>query len=224
MSPPLGPVVDATPRPMPPHEPIAGHYVTLEPLQAEHAPELWRAAQGADDSWAYLGYGPFATEAAMAKVVADLAGQKERMFWAVRPRTTGRVSGFLALLDIQPRNAAIELGSIWFAPSLQRTAAATEAMFLLLRLAADTLGYRRLVWKCNALNAASRRAAERLGFSYEGRHRMHMVVKGRQRDTDWYSIVGDEWPRCRQALEAWLEPGNFDADGRERRSLAELRL
>ncbi|HET8997227.1 MAG TPA: GNAT family protein, partial [Acetobacteraceae bacterium] len=104
-----------------------------------------------------------------------------------------------------------------------RSTAATEAMFLLLHLAADECGYRRLVWKCNALNAASRRAAERLGFSYEGRHRMHMVVKGRQRDTDWYSIVGDEWPRCRDALRAWLAPGNFDAEGRPRRSLASLR-
>lgn len=112
MSPPLGPVVDTTPRPMPPHDPIEGRTVTLEPLRAEHTPELWRAAQGADDSWAYLAYGPFASEPAMAQVVAELAAQKERLFWAVRPRSTGLASGFLALLDIQPRNAAIELGSI----------------------------------------------------------------------------------------------------------------
>ena len=106
---------------------------------------------------------------------------------------------------------------------MQRTRAATEAIFLMLKLAADELGYRRLVWKCNALNAPSKRAAERLGFTYEGRHRMHMVVKGRQRDTDWYSIVGDEWPRCRDALLAWLDPANFAADGTALHGLAELR-
>jgi RimJ/RimL family protein N-acetyltransferase len=136
---------------------------------------------------------------------------------------TGAVSGWLSLLDIQPRHASIELGSIWFSPRMQRTRAATEAMFLLLRLAADDLGYRRLVWKCNALNAGSKRAAERLGFTYEGRHRMHMVIKGRQRDTDWYSITADEWPRCRDALAAWLDAGNFAADGTALHGLAELR-
>jgi RimJ/RimL family protein N-acetyltransferase len=132
-------------------------------------------------------------------------------------------SGWLTLLDVQPRHAVIELGSIWFSPGLQRTTAATEAIYLLLRHAADDLGYRRLAWKCNALNAPSKRAAERLGFTYEGRHREHMVVKGRRRDSDWYSIVEHEWPRCRAAFEAWLDPENFSADGRAKRGLAELR-
>ena len=145
------------------------------------------------------------------------------MLWAVRPVTTGVVSGWIALMDIQPRNAAIELGNIWFAPRMQRTRAATEAIFLMLKLAADDLGYRRLVWKCNALNAPSKRAAQRLGFTYEGRHRMHTIVKGRQRDTDWYSIVGDEWPPCRDALLGWLAPGNFGSDGTALHGLAELR-
>jgi RimJ/RimL family protein N-acetyltransferase len=126
-------------------------------------------------------------------------------------------------MDSQPKHASIELGSIWFSPRMQRTRAATEAIFLPLRLAADELGYRRLVWKCNALNAPSKRAAERLGFTYEGRHRSHMVTKGRLRDTDWYSIVADEWPRCRDALAAWLDAGNFGADGTALRGLAELR-
>jgi len=155
--------------------------------------------------------------------VMDFAATHDPMLWAARPVSTGVVSGWLALMDIQPKNAAIELGQIWFAPRMQRTKAATEAMYLLLRLAADDLGYRRLVWKCNALNAASKRAAERLGFTYEGRHRMHMVVKGRQRDTDWYSIVGDEWPRCRDALLSWLAPDNFAADGTALHGLADLR-
>ncbi len=220
---PLGPEVDATPRPLPARVPIRGNYAVLEPLHRRHAADLWRVAQGADESWAYMGYGPFASAEAMARFVADAAATHDPMMWAVRPVTTGVVSGWLALLDIQPKHAAIELGSIWFAPVMQRTRAATELMFLLLRLAADDLGYRRLVWKCNALNEPSRRAAERLGFTYEGRHRMHMVVKGRQRETDWYSIVGDEWPRCRDAMLAWLDPGNFAPDGTARRSLAELR-
>jgi RimJ/RimL family protein N-acetyltransferase len=159
----------------------------------------------------------------MARQVADLAANRDRLFWTVRPHPSGRASGWLALLDIQPRNASIELGSIWFSPRLRRSPAATEAMFLLLRLAADQLGYLRLVWKCDALNAASKRAAERLGFTYEGRHRMHMIVKGRSRDTDWYSIVAAEWPRCRDALAAWLDPANFTQDGAQRFRLEELR-
>jgi RimJ/RimL family protein N-acetyltransferase len=221
--PPLGPAVDATPRPLPARTPIRGQYVSLEPLHRRHAEELWHAAQGADDSWTYLGVGPFATAEAMARTVADYASVHEPMFWAVRPVATGVVSGWLALADIQPKNAAIELGNIWFSPRMQRTRASTEAIFLMLKLAADDLGYRRLVWKCNALNAPSKRAAERLGFTYEGRHRMHMVVKDRLRDTDWYSIVGDEWPRCRDALLAWLDPANFGSDGTALHGLADLR-
>jgi len=224
MPPPLGPEIDTTPRPLPARVPVQGRYVVLEPLHVRHAPELWEAAQGADDSWAYLGCGPFASGQAMARYVGDFAAEQDRVAWAVRPIDSGRASGWLTLLDIQPKNASIELGSIWFAPCMQRTRGATEAMFLPLRLAADELGYRRLVWKCNALNAPSKRAAERLGFAYEGRHRMHMVIKGRQRDTDWYSITVDEWPRCRDALVAWLDPANFAADGVARTGLRELRL
>ena len=220
---PIGPEVDSTPRSLPARVPIRGQYVSLEPLHRRHAAELWQAATGADASWTYLGYGPFPSREAMARHVMELATTHDPMLWAVRPVSTGEASGWMALLDIQPRNAAIELGNIWFGPRLQRTRAATEAIFLLLKTAADDLGYRRLVWKCNALNAPSRRAADRLGFTYEGRHRMHMVTKGRQRDTDWYSIVGDEWPRCRDALLAWLDPVNFAADGTALRGLAELR-
>lgn len=220
---PIGPEVDATPRPLPARVPIRGRYVVLEPLHRRHAPELWQAAQGADESWTYLGQGPFASADAMARYVAEFAAQHDPMVWAIRPVTTGEVSGWAALMDIQPKHAAVEIGNIWFSPRLQRTRAATESIFLLLRLAADELGYRRLVWKCNALNAGSKRAAERLGFTHEGRFRSHMVVKGRQRDSDWYSIVGDEWPACRDALLAWLDPANFDAGGTARRGLAQLR-
>jgi RimJ/RimL family protein N-acetyltransferase len=220
---PIGPEIDATPRPLPARVPIRGKYAVLEPLHRRHAAELWQAAQGADETWTYLGNGPFPSQEAMARAIGEMAAVHDRIPWAVRPVSTGLASGWLSLLDIQPHPASIELGNIWFSPDMQRTRAATEAMFLLLRLAADDLGYRRLVWKCNALNAPSKRAAERLGFVYEGRHRAHMVVKGRQRDTDWYSIVGDEWPRCRDALLAWLDEGNFGPDGTAKRGLAELR-
>lgn len=222
-NPPVGPIVDTTPRPLPARVKIAGTHVTLEPLHVRHAPDLWRAAQGADDSWAYLGQGPFPSLEAMTRYVGEFAAGHDPMVWAVRPVATGLVTGWLALMDIQPRNAAIELGNIWFGPAMQRTRASTEAMFLLLRLAADDLGYRRLVWKCNALNEPSRRAAARLGFTYEGQHRSHMVVKGRLRDTDWFSITDAEWPSRRDAILAWLAPANFAPDGTARQSLAALR-
>ena len=225
---PIGPEVDPTPRPLPARVPIRGRQVVLEPLHRRHAPELWQAAQGAQGgagaaSWDYMGYGPFATEAALEAQVADMASQHDPMAWAVRPVSTGVVSGWLTLMDIQPKNAAIEIGNIWFAPRMQRTRAATEAMFLLMRLAMDDLGYRRLVWKCNALNEPSRRAAGRLGFTYEGRLRAHLVVKGRRRDTDYFSILDEEWPRCRDAMVAWLDDANVGPDGTTRQGLAEIR-
>jgi RimJ/RimL family protein N-acetyltransferase len=142
------------------------------------------------------------------------------MAWAVRPLRSGRVQGWLTLMDIQPGNAAIEIGHIWFAPAMQRSRAATEAMFLLMRHAMDDLGYRRLVWKCNALNAPSRAAAARLGFVYEGTLRAHLVVKGRRRDTAYLSILADEWPARRDAIAAWLDDANWDHAGAPRRSLS----
>ncbi len=223
---PIGPEVDPTPRPLPIRVPIRGQYVVLEPLHRRHAAELWQAAQaeGGRESWDYMGYGPFADEAALAGFVAEFAANHDPAPWAVRPISTGLVTGWLTLMEIQPRNAAIEIGHIWFAPAMQRTRAATEAMFLLMRVAMDDLGYRRLVWKCNALNAPSRRAAERLGFTYEGTLRANLVVKRRRRDTAFFSIIEDEWPRCRNALLGWLDASNFSTDGTARRGLAEIRL
>lgn len=222
-SPPVGPEVDTTPRPLPVRAKLRGVHVELEPLHVRHAPELWDAAQGANDSWAYMGYGPFGSLAAMTAFVGDFATQHDPMAWAVRPVATGVVSGWLTLMEIQPKNAAIELGHIWFSPRMQRTRAATEAMFLLLRLAADDLGYRRLVWKCNALNAPSVRAATRLGFTYEGTLRAVMTVKGRRRDTAFFSILAEEWPAARDRLLAWLDPANFAPDGTALRSLGEIK-
>ena len=227
LTPPLGPKVDATPRALPARVPIRGQYVVLEPLHRRHAAELWLAAKAgdpaADASWAYLGYGPFATASDLEAFIADLATGHDPMAWAIRPVTTGLASGWITLMDMQPRNAAIELGNIWFSPALQRTRAATEAMFLLLRLAADDLGYRRLLWKCHALNAPSRRAAERLGFSYEGTLRADKIIKGRLRDSAYFSILEDEWPACQDALLGWLDPKNFAPNGTALRGLAEIR-
>ena len=222
---PIGAKVDATPRSLPVRAKIRGRYAVLEPLHRRHAAELFAAGQrlGGPESWDYMGYGPFQDEAALAAFVADFATQHDPAAWAVRPVATGVASGWLTLMDMQPKHAAIEIGNIWFAPAMQRTRAATEAMFLLMRNAMDELGYRRLVWKCNAMNAPSRRAAERLGFTYEGTLRAHLVVKGRQRDTAFYSILSDEWPRCRDALLAWLDDANTAPDGSTRQSLAALR-
>ena len=220
---PVGPLVDATPRPLPARVRLRGQYVELEPLHVRHVAELWDAAQGGDASWTYLASGPFGTEAEFGRYVAAFATTHDPMAWAIRPVATGVASGWLTLMEMQPANAAIEIGHIWFAPRLQRTRAATEAMFLLLRLAADELGYRRLVWKCNALNAPSRQAALRLGFQFEGVLRATNVVKGRSRDTAYFSILAEEWPRCRDALAAWLDPANFDAGGTARQGLASLR-
>jgi RimJ/RimL family protein N-acetyltransferase len=221
---PIGPEVDTTPRPLPARIKLRGTHVELEPLHVRHAAELWDAAQGADESWTYMGYGPFATQADMTSFVGDFATTHDPIAWAVRPVATGVVSGWITLMDIQPKFAAIELGNIWFAPRMQRTRAATEAMFLLLRLAADDLGYRRLVWKCNALNAPSCRAAERLGFTYEGRLRANYVIKGRLRDTAFYSILQDEWPAHRDRILAWLAPSNFAPDGTALTSLRATEL
>jgi RimJ/RimL family protein N-acetyltransferase len=215
----VGPRVDATPRPLPARIPHRGGAVDLEPLHIRHVPELWQAMQGAEASWAYMGYGPFESEAALRGFVGGFATTHDPMAWAARPHRTGTVDGWLTLMDIQPGNAAIEIGNIWFSPRMQRTRAATEAMFLLMRHAMDDLGYRRLLWKCNALNAPSRRAAERLGFAYEGTLRAHMVTKGRRRDTAMFSILDEEWPACGAAIEAWLAPSNFAPDGSARRPL-----
>jgi len=144
------------------------------------------------------------------------------MVTAVRDLATQRAGGMVSYLNIEPKASSIELGHIWFGPAMQNTAAATEALFLLLRHALDDLGYRRVEWKCDALNAASRRAAVRLGFAFEGIFYQHRVVKGRNRDTAWFALLDGEWPSIRANFETWLAPDNFDAAGRQRRSLGAL--
>jgi RimJ/RimL family protein N-acetyltransferase len=225
---PVGPLVDTTPRPLPPRGvKLRGTYVELEPLHPRHAEDLFRSAEAGtprgDASWTYLGYGPFGSAAELTRFLGEFCAQADHVAWAVRPVATGLASGWLTLMNIEPKNAAIELGNIWLGPPMQRTRAATEAFLLPLKLAADDLGYRRLVWKCNALNAPSIRAALRLGFIPEGVHRAAMTTKGRRRDTAWFSILADEWPRARDAIQAWLAADNFAPDGTAKRGVAEIR-
>jgi RimJ/RimL family protein N-acetyltransferase len=220
---PVGPHVDPWPRPLPARIPFKGRYVSLEPLEVSHADALYEAALGEDASWTYMPFGPFPTRGAMEQFIAVQAARHDPMFWAIRPAAMGIVSGWLSLGDIEAAHAAVEIGHIWFAPRMQRSAAGTEAIFLLLSYMADALGYRRLVWKADTFNAASISAAARYGFVPEGVLRAHRVVKGRRRDSATYSITADEWPSRRDAMRAWLAPENFAADGRALRSLASFR-
>lgn len=208
----------------PAREPLEGELVRLEPLDPErHGADLFESATGAEDSWYYLPYGPFASEDEFMRWLRAHAATADPMAFAIVDRETGKARGIATFMSLVPEHGVIEIGHIWLSPSLQRTRQATEAIYLMARHAFDDLGNRRLEWKCDAANAASRRAAERFGFVYEGVFRQHRVVKGRNRDTAWYSITDGEWPRCRAAFEVWLAPSNFDADGRQRRSLGEIR-
>ncbi len=214
---------DWTPPPVPPHEVMDARFATLEPLSAaRHGEALWDAARLSHDrDWTYLPVGPFREEAAFRSQIETQEASRDPLYFAILSRETGRAEGFCSFLRIAPAAGSIEVGFIWMGPRLQRTPAATEAMFLMMRRV-FALGYRRYEWKCDALNAPSRSAAQRLGFSYEGIFRQAVVVKGRNRDTAWYAMVDGEWPRLREAFEAWLAPENFTEAGQQRRSLSDL--
>lgn len=202
---------------------LTGMYAQVEPLRpAEHYQELWDAAQGHDAIWDYLPYGPFATPEALYSHLRTGAAQHDPVFYTIRDGRDGTAAGVASLMSIRPEMGVIEIGHIWLAPSLQQTREATEALFLLMRYAMDDLGYRRLEWKCNALNKASRGAALRLGFAFEGIFYQALIVKGHNRDTAWFSILDSEWPLIRENFETWLAPENFGPDGRQRVSLGEL--
>lgn len=204
--------------------PLEGDLVRLEPVHpARHARDLFEASHRADGIWTYLAYGPFDTLASFTTWLEARAASKDPLFYALVDRQAGVARGMASYMRIAPADGVIEIGHIWFAPPLQRTRQATEAIFLLARHAFDDLGYRRLEWKCDSLNAPSRRAAERFGFTYEGVFRQHMVIKDRNRDTAWFSIIDSEWPSRRAAFEQWLAPSNFDLAGQQRRTLAEVR-
>ena len=222
------PVGFAVPGWTPPQPParatMEGRYCRLDPLDPQaHAAPLYQAnAQNADGGmWTYMGYGPFDNLESYSKWVKSVAGGKDPLFFAIVDRASGKAVGVASFLRIDPANGCIEVGHLAYSPLLQRTPAATEAMYLMMDNA-FRLGYRRYEWKCNALNAPSRAAAQRLGMSYEGVFRQATVVKGRNRDTAWYSVTDAEWGALRDAFVKWLAPANFDAQGRQRTALSAL--
>lgn len=224
---PVGFAVDWRGAAAPLHETIEGARCRLEPLStAAHSESLHAAfAEDRDGAnWSYLPYGPFDSAEDYAVLVRDFEAMGERgetLFFAIVDRERETPIGVASLLRIDPAMGSIEVGHLCYAPALQRTAMSTEAMYLMMRRVFDDWGYRRYEWKCHALNAPSRAAAERLGFRYEGTFRQQRVDKGRNRDTAWFSITDDEWPGLRDAFEAWLDPANFEA-GRQKRRLGEL--
>jgi len=209
-------VIDWTPVPAPAPSELRGRHVHLRPVSVDDADALYNASRD-PAIWAYLPYGPFASVDAMRARLAEIEGSRDPLFYTVVRE--GQPQGIVSYLRIDAQHGSIEIGHIWFGTPLQQTTAATEAIYLLGAYAMDELGYRRFEWKCNALNQKSRRAAERFGFTFEGVFRNHMVVKGRNRDTAWYSITDEEWPAIRAAFEAWLAPGNFDEQGVQRQPL-----
>ena len=222
----LGERVDWTPPARPGPGPIEGRLVWLRPVHpAADADPLFRASHppaGDPEHWTYLPYGPYDDADGLRERLEECAGSADPLFFTIELVSDDRPAGIASYLRITPEHGVIEIGHIWFGAELRRSAAATEAIFLLAREVFDRLGYRRLEWKCNALNEASRSAAERFGFRFEGVFRKHQVVKGRNRDTAWYAITDDEWPPLRAAYEEWLAPENFDADGRQLRALRDV--
>ena len=222
----MGELVDRPPAQPPRPTVLRGRHVLLRPLRpTEDAEALYADSHppaAPDGLWTYLFTGPYGDVAALQGDLEEMARSEDRLFFTLARLQDERPAGIASYLRITPDHAVIEIGNILFGVSLQRTTAATEAIYLMAAHAFDELGYRRLEWKCNALNAPSRRAADRLGFRFEGVFRHHMIVKGRNRDTAWYAITDEEWPAVKAGLQAWLAEANFDAQGRQRVSLAAL--
>jgi RimJ/RimL family protein N-acetyltransferase len=205
---------------------LNGALVRLEVLDSSrHTESLFASSHvaGAERLWDHLPYGPFAGEEEFTAWLKEREASADPLFFAVVDWESMRARGMASFMRMVPEHGVIEIGHIWFAPAIQRTRQATEAIFLLASHAFDELGYRRLEWKCDSLNEPSRRAAERFGFTYEGTFRQHMVVKGRNRDTAWFSMTDGEWPLRRAAFEDWLSSENFDGAGRQRQSLSDVR-
>lgn len=223
---PIGePLPEWTPRPQPERVTLSGRFCRLEPLDcARHYEDLLAAYGSAEDGrdWTYMFSGPFSAPA-LRDYLTQAEASRDPLHFAVIDLCSGRASGTLALMRIEPAHGVIEVGHVAFSPALKRTPLSTESHFLLMRYAFDELGYRRYEWKCDSLNEPSRKAAQRLGFSYEGVFRQAIVYRGRSRDTAWFSIIDGEWPALRQAFESWLNADNFDEAGVQRHSLSNLR-
>ena len=201
---------------------LEGRFCRLEKLELGHSQELFDALR-ADESgalWTYLPESPPVDLSELSAWVEQASGKRDPAFYALIERSSGRCLGRAAYMRIAPTAGSIEVGSILYSPSLQRTPVATEVMYLMMQHAFDELGYRRYEWKCDSLNEPSRRAAERLGFTCEGIFRQALVYKGRNRDTAWYAIIDRDWPAIRQGFEAWFDPANFDESGQQKHALA----
>jgi RimJ/RimL family protein N-acetyltransferase len=223
---PVGPIVNPLPPGTSPDlRPLPGRWMRLDPLNVErHGQSLWNSINGKDDGgalWTYMSFGPFNSQESFNAWLKERQAQKDAWFYAFVNRATGEALGMGAFMRADPANGAIEIGSIWLSPALQRTREGTEAIYLMMRHCFDDLGMRRLEWKCDALNAPSRRSAHRYGFTYEGTFRQHFIIKGRNRDTAWFSMLDIEWPKVCTGFEAWLAESNFDAGACE---IAKLQL
>lgn len=222
----LGVELDWKPVSPPARSPLPGRRVLVRPVQpavdAEPLYQLSHLPEGDPAIWRYLFDGPYESPAALRRHLDDVRDLDDPLFFTLVRLPSGEAQGVASYLRITPEHGVIEIGNIWFGPPLARTAAATEAIYLLISHAFDELGYRRVEWKCNALNRASRRAAERFGFRFEGVFHQHLVIKGRNRDTAWYAITDQDWPPVREGFRAWLADENFDGTGAQRRGLGEV--
>ncbi|KNH31924.1 GNAT family N-acetyltransferase [Pantoea vagans] len=220
------PMPDWQPRPLPQHQVFTGEVCRLEPFSvARHAEALFEAWALAEDGrdWTYLPAGPFTERPAWQAYAAQLEMSRDPLHFAVIDLATDQAVGSLSLMRIQPEHGVMEVGHVMFSARLKQTRMATEAHFLLMRYAFETLGYRRYEWKCDSCNAPSRKAAARLGFRYEGDFRQAIIYKGRSRDTSWFSLIDSEWPQVKKGLQRWLAEDNFTADGQQREKLEALR-
>ena len=219
---PVGEPVDTTPAKRPGPVTLQGRFGRIEKLQASHAADLWAVFAGHDEAWTYISTdGPFTNAEEFAAFIAKRAAAADPYAYAIID-DNGRAVGYFTLMEIRPDMRVIEVGHVLYSPALQRKPLGTEAQYLLARYAFETLGYRRYEWKCNALNAASRRAALRYGFTYEGTFRQHLIAKGRNRDNAWFSMLDSEWPQRKANFERWLAPENFTAQGKQILSLSAM--
>lgn len=223
---PIGePILGWKPASTPPRTPMEGRFCRIEPIDIDrHGHDLFTAlhADESDGNWTYLPYGPFFTEAAFRDWMATTCLDDDPLFHTIIDGSSGKAAGVASYLRTLPNVGVIETGHIHYSPRLQRRPAATEAMFLMMRRVFSELGYRRYEWKCDALNAPSRRAAKRLGFRFEGIFRQATIYKGRNRDTAWHSILDREWPSLELAYARWLDPANFDEGGVQKTGLGAL--